>query len=103
MALSSAFQASAYLARRRRRAQLLLGQLVPWSAGLTVSSVGLYVSSEGGTSCWVSTSTGVTGASAPVSTSSPSGLSINSHNDGGVSWTRVDVKLLLHLQTIPTP
>jgi hypothetical protein len=62
-----------------------------------VTSVGQYVSSENGTSAWVSTSTGVTGASAPTGQ--------RTFNDGGVDWTHIDMQMLLpFLNTgVPTP
>jgi hypothetical protein len=96
MAYDRTQQGALYFNRRRRKANAILASLTAWSSGLTVTA-GQYVSSESGTSPWLATSSGTTGATAP------SGQ--GSFNDGGVLWVRADILALLQFlfTGAPTP
>jgi hypothetical protein len=83
--ISGTQQSALYYARRRRRVQLILQSLTPWSPGLAIAA-GEYVSSENGSSPWLALTTGTTGASTPYGR--------GEFNDSGVIWTRADIMSL---------
>jgi hypothetical protein len=96
MALSTQVQGALLRMRNRRITRVILQSLTPWSPGLVVTA-GEYVSSENGTSPWLATSSGTTGALAPTGQ--------GAFNDGGVEWIRVDIQSLLTFKYsgAPTP
>jgi hypothetical protein len=96
MGLSAQTQGALLRMRNRRVARQILQSLTAWSTGLTVTE-GEYVSSENGTSPWLATSSGTTGATAPTGQ--------GAFNDGGVQWVRADIQSLLTFKFTgaPTP